>query len=340
MEKRQKEARARPDYGIDAPGVVRNLFVLGGVCLAIGVSVWLRLWSGVLVTPSLAGIQLRFPLGVMASWTALALLAMGTWMVWDSLVGKILGREKLLDQISWNGNEDVLDVGCGRGLMLVGAARRLTNGHATGIDIWQSEDLSGNRPESTLENGRREGVEDRIEVKTADMRKLPFSNDAFDVVLSSVAIHNVYSAEGRAEAISEIARVLKPGGHALIDDIRHGREYAAAFRKSSCEVSSTGSRVASLFLAVVTFGSLRPATLLVRKKSRPPAPGRGRSGGEPRRAGSPESSAAVTAPERDGQSRPEKGLAAPDHRTAGSAMGPAHREPFASATMRLKRRIP
>ena len=188
-------------------------------------------------------------------------------MIWESLVGKIRGREKLLDRISWKGNEDVLDVGCGRGLMLVGAAKRLTSGLATGIDIWQSEDLTGNRPEAALENGRREGVEDRIQVKTADMRKMPFSNDAFDVVLSSVAIHNIYSAEGRAEAISEIARVMKPGGQALIDDIRHGREYAAAFRKSSCDVSSTGSQVASLFLAAVTFGSLRPATLLVRKKS-------------------------------------------------------------------------
>ncbi len=257
---------ARPDYGLDAPGVVRNLFVIGGLCLAIAASVWLGFWSGVLATPRVAGIQLRFPLGQAAPWIASSLLAMGIWMVWESRVGKIRGREKLLDQISWNGNEHVLDVGCGRGLMLVGAAKRLTSGLATGIDIWQSEDLSGNRPEATLENARREGVEDRIEVKTADMRKLPFPDDAFDVVLSSVAIHNIYSPEGRAEAISEIARVLKPGGQAVIDDIRHGREYATAFRKYSCDVSFTGSRVGSLFLSLVTFGSLRPATLLIRRK--------------------------------------------------------------------------
>ncbi|MEO8190272.1 MAG: class I SAM-dependent methyltransferase [Acidobacteriota bacterium] len=270
MENRETEAPARPDYGIDAPGVVRNLFIAGGVCLAIAVTVWLRLWSGVLVTPSVAGVQIRFPLGAATSWAALALLAMATWMIWESLVGKIRGREKLLDQISWNGNEEVLDVGCGRGLMLIGAAKRLTSGGlATGVDIWQSEDLSGNRPEAALENAQREGVEDRVRVKTADMRKLPFPNDSFHVVLSSVAIHNIYSVEGRGEAISEIARVLRPGGQALIDDIRHGREYAAAFARSGCEASSTGSRLGSLVLTLVTFGSLRPVTLLARKKAAP-----------------------------------------------------------------------
>jgi cyclopropane fatty-acyl-phospholipid synthase-like methyltransferase len=48
--------------------------------------------------------------------------------------------------VPWKGDEAVRDVGCGHGLMLVGAARRLTTGKATGIDIWQAEDLTGNRP--------------------------------------------------------------------------------------------------------------------------------------------------------------------------------------------------
>ncbi|MCI4355286.1 MAG: class I SAM-dependent methyltransferase [Thermoplasmata archaeon] len=36
-----------------------------------------------------------------------------------------------------------------------------------------------------MENARREGVADRVEVRTADMRKIPFPDGAFDVVLSS-----------------------------------------------------------------------------------------------------------------------------------------------------------
>ena len=115
--------------------------------------------------------------------------------------------------------------------MLVGAAKRLTTGSATGIDIWQAEDLSGNRPEATLENARREGVADRIEIQTADMREIPFPDATFDAVVSCSAIHNLYAAPDRAKAIREIARVLKPGGQAVIDDIRHGREYAAQLRR-------------------------------------------------------------------------------------------------------------
>jgi ribosomal protein L11 methylase PrmA len=88
----------------------------------------------------------------------LAMTFTGTWMAWSSRVGKLREREQLLDRIAWRGDEAVLDVGCGRGLLLVGAAKRLRAGHATGIDLWQAEDLAGNRPEATLENARLEGV--------------------------------------------------------------------------------------------------------------------------------------------------------------------------------------
>src|SRR5262249_24934071 len=151
------------------------------------------------------------------------------WMVWNSKSGKVAEREKLLARIAWRGDEQVLDLGCGRGLMLIGAAKRLTTGKATGIDIWQAEDLTGNNPEATLENARREGVAARVDVKSADMRELPFPDRSVDVVVSRAAIHNIYSADGRARAIREVARVLKPGGRALIEDIRHHREYAATF---------------------------------------------------------------------------------------------------------------
>jgi len=254
-----------PNYGIDAPGVIRNLLVIGGLCVVIWSTAFLGLWSGVLAVPKIAGIELRFPLRDAAFWTSLGLIGMALWMMWDSKVGKIRGRERLLDQIGWTGKERVLDVGCGRGLMLVGVAKRLTTGEATGIDIWQAEDLSGNRPESTLENARREGVAERVAVQTADMREIPFPDGTFDVVVSCAAIHNIYSSDGRAAAIEEISRVLRSGGQAVIDDIRHGREYARVFERNGCSVRQTGSAAAALFLGLVTFGSLRPATLFVRK---------------------------------------------------------------------------
>lgn len=250
----------RANYGIDAPGVIRNLLLVALGGLLIWGTARAGLWSGFLGNQ-----HVRVNLARMVIWPAVACGLMASWMVWDSSVGKVRAREKLLDQLTWSGGEQVLDVGCGRGLFLIGAAKRLTTGTATGVDIWQSEDLSGNRPDATLENARLEGVAGRVKVETADMRKLPFPDASFDTVVSSVAIHNLYAADDRAKAIGEIARVLKPQGQVLIDDIRHGDEYARALAAGGCSVRRSGSRAASLLLTILTFGSLRPATLVARK---------------------------------------------------------------------------
>src|SRR5262249_27655268 len=195
----------------DAPGVIRNLLIAGGLGLLIGIAARVSGSPFQIVIP-IGKARLIFPLARMAGFAGLGCSAMGLWMLWSSKVGKLREREKLLDHIRWSGTERVLDVGCGRGLMLIGAAKRLTTGSAVGVDIWQAEDLSGNTPEATLENARREGVSERVEVQTADMRKLPFPDRSFDVVVSCAAIHNLYHAPDRTKAIVEIARVLKPGG--------------------------------------------------------------------------------------------------------------------------------
>jgi arsenite methyltransferase len=147
-----------------------------------------------------------------------------------SKVGKLRLRDKMIDSVSWRGDEQVLDVGCGHGLMLIGAAKRLTTGHAEGIDIWQQEDQASNSPRATMENAMREGVADQVELRNADARELPFLDGSFDVVLSSFAIHNIYDAVGREKAIREIHRVLKPGGQLVLADIRHTAQYADILR--------------------------------------------------------------------------------------------------------------
>jgi len=252
----------KADYGIDAPGVIRNLFLVAAAGLIAWATRAAGLWSGVVTIG-----PVRLGVAPMLIWPGLGCGAMALWMLYDSKIGKVRERERLLDHIAWRGDERVLDVGCGRGLMLIGAAKRLTKGgRATGIDIWQAEDLSGNRPEATMENAEREGVRERVEVETADMRKLPFDDGAFDVVVSCAAIHNLYDAADRARAIAEIVRVLKPGGRAVIDDIRHFAEYERAFSGAGLAVRRSSSRVASAFFAIVTFGSLTPATLLAEKR--------------------------------------------------------------------------
>jgi arsenite methyltransferase len=149
---------SRADYGIDAPGVIRNLLVAAAIGLGLWGTAAAGVWSGWVRIAPTASIDLRIQVASAGLWTGLSCLAMAIWMIWSSKVGKVKERETLLDRLSWTGREQVLDVGCGRGLMLIGAAKRLTTGLATGIDIWQAEDLSGNRPEATLENAARERV--------------------------------------------------------------------------------------------------------------------------------------------------------------------------------------
>jgi cyclopropane fatty-acyl-phospholipid synthase-like methyltransferase len=79
-------------------------------------------------------------------------------MLFYSKVGKLALRERLLDKISWRGDEKVLDVGCGRGLLTVAAASRLSTGSVVGVDVWHRGAISGNRADSVLENARIEGV--------------------------------------------------------------------------------------------------------------------------------------------------------------------------------------
>lgn len=247
----------KPDYGIDAPGVVRNLFTVTVLGFALFLTAQFGFWSGVFAHINFAtsGLGAGLGCGVMAC-----------WMLYDSKVGKLRERDRLLDLVAWRGDEAVLDVGCGRGLMLIGAARRVAAGKAVGVDLWQAEDLTGNKPEATLENARREGVIDRVDVKTGDMRKMPFANASFDVVVSNVAIHNVYEREGREATMREIARVLKPGGRVVIHDIRHVAEYASVLAGLGLvDVKRVGSAALRILLLLVTFGSLRPDILTARK---------------------------------------------------------------------------
>lgn len=115
--------------------------------------------------------------------------------------------------------------------MLTAVAKRLTTGRVTGVDIWSTHDQSGNARQVTLRNASLEGVADRVDVETGDMRALPFPDSSFDVVVSSLAIHNISSNEDRRRAIAEGFRVLKPGGRMVIADIRATSIYEDALRK-------------------------------------------------------------------------------------------------------------
>ena len=210
----------RPDYGMDAPVIVRRFAVLGATALLFAVA--LRATSFSITS---------LVVGTVGAWS----IACAFVMVGGSKVGKFRLRDALLSRIAWRGDGRVLDVGCGHGLLLVAAAKRLCTGRAVGIDIWSQTDQTDNRPEKTAENARLEGVADRVEVRDGDARRLDFPNEAFDVVLSSFAPHNIPESSERERAVREIVRVLKPGGRAAVVDVWRISQYRRVFRESGME---------------------------------------------------------------------------------------------------------
>lgn len=206
----------RENYGIDAPGVVRNFAIIAVVLLSITGFAYVH-GSPDWLAPFLPTIRL----------TGLICLGMMLWMISSSLWFKQIVMRRLLDEHRWRGDEQVLDVGCGRGLVAVGAARRLgPGGKVHGLDLWQARDLSDNNPATATANAEAAGVADRLVIDTGDMRQMPYADGQFDVIASMTAIHNIDDKPGRTQAIAEVWRVTKAGGQILIYDIRHAGAYA------------------------------------------------------------------------------------------------------------------
>lgn len=139
--------------------------------------------------------------------------------------GKFMVWSEILDELNLRGDERVLDVGCGRGAVLTMVAERLPRGLVVGIDLWTA-DQSGNGHEAAERNMFAEGVRERCEIVTGDMKSMPFPNASFDVVVSSLAIHNVRNREGREQAVREIARVLASGGRVAVVDLAFTASHA------------------------------------------------------------------------------------------------------------------
>jgi len=235
-------SRTRPDYGIDAPVIVRRLAAVGaaGVASAVGLRAARFRVSSLVV-------------GAVGIWSITGALV----MLAGSRIGKLRLRDALLARIAWRGDERVLDVGCGHGLLLVAAAKRLSTGRAIGIDIWSQIDQADNRPEKTVENARLEGVADRVDVRDGDARRLDFPDDTFDVVVSSLALHNIPEGREREQAVREIVRVLKPGGRVAIVDVWRISQYRRVLRDAG---------MGDLRLSWPSFWFLTPTFLLTAVK--------------------------------------------------------------------------
>lgn len=128
----------------------------------------------------------------------------------------IYWRKKALSMLKNNTNRLVLDIATGTGDLAIEAHRMLKPEKIIGVDI-----SSG-----MLEEGRTKikklGLEDKIEMQLGDSEKLHFDDNTFDTVIVSFGVRNF---ENLLKGLSDMNRVLKPGGTCLVVEFSKPKNY-------------------------------------------------------------------------------------------------------------------
>lgn len=121
-------------------------------------------------------------------------------------------RTMTIDLALLKPGEALLDVGCGTGGVTIPASQRVgTNGSAAGID--PAPEMISVARQKSLDKGLT------IDFRVGAIEALPFPDESFDVVTSSLMMHHL-PEHLQVKGVAEIYRVLRPGGRLLVADFR------------------------------------------------------------------------------------------------------------------------
>jgi len=125
-------------------------------------------------------------------------------------------RQKTVNLACLQPGEQALDVGCGTGTLALDVARRVGYaGRVAGIDPGTQQIARAQAKAAQ----RHMPIEFQIGV----IEHLPFPDQTFDVVLSTLMMHHLPPSLKR-QGLAEITRVLKPGGRLVIADFTPKKE--------------------------------------------------------------------------------------------------------------------
>ena len=211
-------------------------------------------------------------LGVVFVIAALLLLALLLWITWIRRQyafggGGMMDRTHLvvLSHLDFDGQGQLLEVGCGSGPLSIRAALMWPEAKVTGIDYWGAD--FGYNQTMCEKNAASEGVAARCRFQHGDANKLDFPDKSFDAVVSNYVYHNIMGSDKRA-LLLETLRVLKKGGvFALNDEMKpHMYGNMEAFAQELRDMGYADVRL--IDTAQEAFGSRRRAAMMMLGDSR------------------------------------------------------------------------
>lgn len=167
------------------------------------------------------GLAMAFPLFIVVS--ALLLMvslyfAYARYM-FSSRGGHVQDRvqELVLSKLDWQGEGQILDIGCGSASLTIALAKKYTGAQVVGIDYWGEQ--WGYSQKGCEQNAAMEGVAARVTFQKSSAAALPFVDGQFDAVVSNLVFHEVSGVKDKKELIREALRVVKPGGRFVFQDL-------------------------------------------------------------------------------------------------------------------------
>lgn len=126
-------------------------------------------------------------------------------------------RDLASNQLVWDGDGRLLDIGCGNGAIAIEAANKYPKAQIVGIDYWGGQwEYS---KESCEKNAQIAGVAERTSFQKDSAAKLPFADESFDAVVSNFVFHEVQDVKDKRAVIKEALRVLKKDGLFVFQDL-------------------------------------------------------------------------------------------------------------------------
>lgn len=150
----------------------------------------------------------------------LVLVLCGLKYMHTSIIGKYRIMKSIVNSIHLKKDSKILDAGCGHGAFMLQFNRQAANiSEIIGIDIWSNKDQGSNSIAATQKIMENSNLADKVKLKTANILDMPFNDNEFDLIVSSLVLHNIKPFEKRKVALVNIARVQKQKGQLVIMDI-------------------------------------------------------------------------------------------------------------------------